>query len=64
MPINGPIQILLHKSKEERTEVISRLLFTFVTHKLQEHLSFYNTFSYLFCNYDGCHEFRKYSITF
>ena len=35
MSINGPIQILVHKSKEEWTE--SRLLFTFVTHKVQEH---------------------------
>ena len=41
MSINGfPIQILLPKSKKERTEVISRLLFTSVTHKLQEHLNF------------------------
>ena len=41
MAINGfPIQIVLPKSKEERTEVISRLLSTFVTHKLQEHLNF------------------------
>ena len=41
MLIDGfPIQILLPKSKEERTEVISRLLFTFVTHKLQKHLNF------------------------
>ena len=31
MSINGPIEILLHKSKEERTEGISRLLFTFIT---------------------------------
>ena len=52
MSINGPIQILLHKSKKERTEVISRLLFTFVRHKLQEYLSFSNIFSYLFHNYD------------
>ena len=52
MSINVPTQILLHKSKEERTEVISRLLITFVTHKLQEHLNFSNTFSYLFHNYD------------
>ena len=38
MPINGfPIQILVPKSKDERTKVISRLLSTFVTHKLQEH---------------------------
>ena len=59
MSINGfPIQILLPKSKEERTEVISRLLSTFVTHKLQEHLNFsihflnfINTFSHLFHNY-------------
>ena len=41
MSINGvPIQILLPKSKKERTEVISRLLSTFVTHKLQEPLNF------------------------
>ena len=46
MSLNGPIQILLHKAKKERTGVISRLLFTFVTHKLQEHLNFSNTFSY------------------
>ena len=52
MSINGTTQILLHKSKEERKEVISRLLFTFVTHKLQKHLSFSKTFSYLFHNYD------------
>ena len=38
MAINGfPIQILLPKFKEKRTEVISRLLFTFVKSKLQEH---------------------------
>ena len=60
MSINGfPIQILLPKSKAEWTEVISGLLSTFVTHKLQEHLNFslhflnfFNTFSYLFHNYD------------
>ena len=41
MSINGfQIQILLPKSKEERTEVISKLLSTFVKHKLQEHLDF------------------------
>ena len=37
------IQILLPKSKEDWTEVISRLLstfVTFVTQKLQEHLNF------------------------
>ena len=28
---------LLFKSKEERTEVISRLSLTFVVHKLQKH---------------------------
>ena len=43
---------LLPKSMEERTEVISRLLFTFIAHKLEEHLNFPNTFSYLFHNYD------------
>ena len=52
MSINGPVQFFLHKSKEERREVISRLLFTFVTHRLQEHLNFSNTLSYLFHNYD------------
>ena len=41
MSINGfPIQILLPKSKEEWTEVLSRLLSIFVTHKLQENLNF------------------------
>ena len=35
-----PIQILLPKSNEEWTEVISRLLSTFVAHKLQDHLNF------------------------
>ena len=43
---------LLPKSKEEWTEVISRLLLTFVAHRLQKHLNFSNTFSYLFHNYD------------
>ena len=43
---------LLPKFKEERTEVISRLLFTFVAYKLAKHLNFSNTFSYLFHNYD------------
>ena len=65
MSINGfPIQILLPKSKKERTEVISRLLFTFVTHKLQEHLNFSNTFSYLFHNYDVTSLENIHSITF
>ena len=72
MSINGfPIQILLPKSKEERTEVISRLLSTFVTHKLQEHLNFsihflnfFNTFSYLFHNYDVTSLENIHSITF
>ena len=52
MSINGRIQTLLDKPKEERTEVISRLLFTFVTHKLQKYLNFLKTFSYLIHNYD------------
>ena len=64
MLIKGPIQILLHKSKEERTEVISRLLFTFVTHKLREHLNFSNTFSYLFHNCDVTSLENINSITF
>ena len=37
--------ILLHKYKVEQTEVISRFLFTFVTHKLGEHLFTTFTFS-------------------
>ena len=73
MSITGfQIQILLPKSKEERTEVISRLLSTFVTHKLQEHLNlfsihflnFFNTFSYLFHNYDVTSLENIHSITF
>ena len=63
MSINGPIQILLQKSKEEPTEVISRLLFTFVTHKLQKHLNFSNTFSYLIHNYDVTSLENIHSIT-
>ena len=43
---------LLPKSKEEGTEVISRLLFTFVACKLQKRLNFPNTLSYLFHNDD------------
>ena len=35
------MQVLLPKSNEERTEVIARLLSTFVTHKLQDRLNFY-----------------------
>ena len=37
--------ILLHKYKVEQTEVISRLLFTFASHKLQENLVRTFTFS-------------------
>ena len=49
MSINGfSIQILLPKSKEEQKEVTSRLLSTFVTHKLQERLNFSIHFSELF----------------
>ena len=55
---------LLPKSKEEWIELISRLLFTFVTHKLQEHLNFSNTFSYLFHNYDVTSLENIHSITF
>ena len=43
---------LLSKSKQERTEVISKLLFTLIAHKSEEHLNFSNIFSYLFDNYD------------
>ena len=67
-----PIQVLLPKFKEERTEEISRLLSTFVTHKLQEHLNlfsihflnFFNTFQYLFHNYDVTSLENILSITF
>ena len=33
------VQILLHKCKVEQTEVITMLLFSFVTHKFHEHLA-------------------------
>ena len=55
---------LLPKSKEEWTEVISRLLLTFVAHRLQKHLNFSNTFSYLFHNYDVTSLKIIYSIIF
>ena len=68
------IQILLPKSKEDWTEVISRLLstfVTFVTQKLQEHLNFsihflnfFIIFSYLFHNYDATSLENIHSITF
>ena len=52
MSINGfPVQILLHKSKEKSREVISRLLFTFASRKLQEHLNFSK--KYMFHNYNS-----------
>ena len=72
MSINGfPIQILLPKSKEEWTEVIFRLLSTFVTHKLQEHLNFFinflnffELFQYIFILVSQlwCHNCRKHSF--
>ena len=43
---------ILSKSKEDQTEVNSRLLFAFIAHKSEEHLDFSNIFSYLFDNYD------------
>ena len=68
------IQILLSKSKEDWTEVISRLLSTFamfVTQKLQEHLNFsihflnfFSIFSYLFHNYDVTSLENIHPITF
>ena len=64
MLLNGSIQIFLHKSKEKRTEVISRLLFTFFTHKWQEHLNVSNTFSYLFHHYDVTSLENNHLITF
>ena len=45
-----PIEILLYKSNEERTEVFSRLLFAFAYTKITR--TFSDTFSYLFHNYD------------
>ena len=42
---------ILPKFKEEQKKVISRLLFTFVAHKLQKYLNSSNTFSYLLHNY-------------
>ena len=57
---------------EEWTEVISRLLSLFVTHKLREHwnlsihfLNFSEPFQYIFTllvSQLRCHEFRKYSF--
>ena len=64
MLINGLIQILLHKSKQERKEVISRLSFTFVTYRLQERLNFFNKFLYLFHNYGVTSLGNIHSITF
>ena len=68
------IQILLPKSKEDWTEVISRLLstfVTFVTQKLQEHLNFsihflnfFSIFSYLSHNYDATSLENIHLITF
>ena len=61
--------ILLHKYQVRQTEVISRLLFTFLLTRnfgQIEHLHFPNKFSYL-RYYDNTfsqlryHEFRKYS---
>ena len=47
-------KILIPKSKEERTEVTSRLLFIFVTHKLQEHLNFSLHFLNFFRHFHTC----------
>ena len=57
---------------EEWTEVTTRLLSTFVTHKLREHrnlskrfLNFSEPFEYIFTlpvSQLRCHEFRKYSF--
>ena len=61
MSINGfPIQILLHKSKEKSREVISRLLFTFASRKLQENLNFSKNICFTII----IHKFRKYSINY
>ena len=55
---------LLSKSKQERTEVISKLLFTLIAHKSEEHLNFSNIFSYLFDNYDVTSLEKIHSFTF
>ena len=72
MSINGfLIQILLPRSKEEQADVTSRLLFTFLTHKLQEHLNFFfhflnfsELFQYIFILVSqlGGQEFIKHSF--
>ena len=54
--------ILLYKYKEEKTEVISRLLFTFLLANYKiKYLHFPNTFSYFFYFFHDILEFRKYS---
>ena len=52
--------ILLYKYKVKQTEVISRLLITFLHTNYKNVLHFPNTFSYFFYTYDT----RVYSITF
>ena len=47
--LNG---VFWSEKQGEPTDVISIVLITFVAHKLQKHLNFPNTFSYLFHNYD------------
>ena len=62
-----PIQILLPKFKEERTEVISRLLSNFLHTNYKNiwtFLNFFNTFSYLFHDYDVTSLWNIHSITF
>ena len=61
MSINGfPIQILLSKSKEERTEVISRLLSLLLHTNYKNIWSFLNIF--ILVPQLWCHEFRKHSF--
>ena len=61
MSINGfPIQILLPKSKEKRTEVISRLLSLLLHTNYKNIWTFLNIF--ILVPQLWCHEFRKYSF--
>ena len=60
MSINGfPIQILLPKSKEERTEVISRLLSLLLHTNHKNICTFLNIFILV---PQLCYKFRKYSF--
>ena len=49
---------------EQRTEVISRLLSTFVMHKNQDYCNFSNTLIYSFHNYNVTSLENVHSVTF